>query len=161
MDEDNNAAAPAEGEDQAVNERGPEYYKGADGAQVWDLYARYGLDGYLAQAVGYIMREKPGQDRATDLRKAAHFVEKRGTIECMCVVALSVPDLALSVPDLAATRTDIMRAFAASERQASAVADCAEIAAMATRTDSVAVSCDRLAAELHQWAADVDHAAGE
>lgn len=44
--------------------------------QVWDVVAEYDLDFFEGNCLKYLLRRKPGTDRATDLKKAMHYLEK-------------------------------------------------------------------------------------
>lgn len=44
--------------------------------QPWDIIEAYGLDYWEGNAIKYLLRRKPGTDRAQDLRKAIHYLER-------------------------------------------------------------------------------------
>lgn len=44
--------------------------------QPWDIIDAYGLDFWEGNALKYLLRRKPGVERASDLRKAAHYLER-------------------------------------------------------------------------------------
>jgi len=44
--------------------------------QPWDVVDAFGLDFYEGSVLKYLLRRKPGTDRAEDLRKAAHYLER-------------------------------------------------------------------------------------
>ncbi len=44
--------------------------------QPWDVIEAYGLDFFEGNVLKYLLRRKPGVPRATDLRKAAHYLAK-------------------------------------------------------------------------------------
>ena len=46
------------------------------GIQPWDVIDAYALDFYEGNALKYLLRRKPGVDRVTDLKKAAHYIER-------------------------------------------------------------------------------------
>jgi hypothetical protein len=52
-----------------------DHYKGK-AMQPWDIIEAWDLDFFEGSALAYLLRKKPGVSRATDLRKAIHYLEK-------------------------------------------------------------------------------------
>lgn len=52
-----------------------DHYKGKP-MQPWDIIEAWNLDFFEGSALAYLLRRKPGVSRATDLRKAIHYLEK-------------------------------------------------------------------------------------
>lgn len=44
--------------------------------QPWDVIECYSLDFFEGNVLKYLLRRKPGNDRMTDLKKAAHYLER-------------------------------------------------------------------------------------